>query len=1733
MAILAPSFGLKAKKSVIHPRSASSNRTRPSLSSEKSYPNGLSMSPVNSGFGSYPNMSPHGKSEDPGHSLLNDDIEKKVHVNKDGSLSVEMKVRFRLLNEETLQWSTQIKKSSTKCEQLCLFDENDKMEEMNTENFTETDESFYPCDADSCSSKLNEAGIEDMYCSHCGMQCQDYDIWKNPMHVNQQEDYAKRATWQTRSSASSASSHHRVMCDQKTSIDSLHSVSSEEYTEHIVHRSSHYSETKENGDAIVTYSTVSRSESRSGRSTVVSNVDAISDTEQSKKSKSRNKSCSSLKSHNSVKKQQSQLSEQHSHRSLGGSFDECPEASPTPCSDGENCSQRVSVVSQSSVHSKKSQSGMLKRNSTNTKSFSSNISYHEVEEEEMHQSSCKESLKNTQGMSTETGNSEDPCGSEPAEDTNNSNDNETHDQNTENASCTDPIKCSLDCDKHFTRGSSRASTKSRSSSRESGKINGHSEDGTLCKSPGLTKQNSESVMIKQESMDTCENNVSESKATLSQSKRKSFTEHQAQSLQSTRSRQSMSSVTELVQTNCVQDEQQTLNHQESCNESLTSTEKSDHIACTGNEDGELSIAISRASSKSLSSKFNCISCQENEQVFNASSRVSSMSEKKSIAKSSSDKSDHDGAREMSQEEETIDDNKVVADSNCQTAAPDMNCIHSPSPPEGKPTHKQLRLAQFKLSSTSTSSDQMKTLNGEKTGNSRASTPASKKILACKASTETCKKMTNHNSTEDIQSTKKRKNSSSSSKRKHKGESLDGDNNANSQLVPSALPNVTPEEVVNEWLRKIPSQTMVVEYELEESQKKAQTEIGTEANTDICKKQEEGDLHKEPPAADHNGNEAMEEISQDVHCGNTTNNIHDTNTIDEKYSEESVLLSKVAANNVKNEYSCDKKSLPNNIQTSVQIMKALLTPLQESKFDRSNSLPEVSQTMGRKLSNSATVLISCLASLQLLDESQTEITNNGNDLKKPKYNKLLNILQALWTQSPTNKSITNIKSGKRYSRDDELTPVSSSGVDLNSGFGGSGDGSITGGGDHMVATGKPEDGKPFTVAKEVVVSGEHNVANGQENKNEVKSCIMDENMNEKKLDSSDNTFEEEIKEETKEEGHYNSVNNVNDVECLETVEEHRISNNDNINILSHSEEPKSNESNSPETNNINSPSNCQSTVIISTSDSNGNGNNGNKQELDANPVWVLKLLKKIEKEFMTHYVDAMNEFKVRWNLEDNENLDDMIAELKNEVSQRIQRSISNELKRIKTQVGTRTPRPPPQGSRRKSSLQAEERRRRLQTLHRVSIHRYATGGNRDVGTNDFSCETDEEDLTFSASFGDDSIGQPNDDFCPCEKCIKQKRALKLAKPQVVAENAPLIKAFDLQQILKLKRQNDDPKNDVSDGTFLPLLKEQSKEAEQSIAPSFSPDCPAENEEDINDVDVLSKAEEEIEKGKSDILSEDSDISSREVKSAMDEGECCDSSNFQSNTTLQEKETENLQSIGPEEDTKNTYDLEEDLENSHPDVLETNSTIENEMGMECPDGNTSVCEETVNNDECEPLDDQSTSNQEEVNETEENEEKTNETDEGLIATDEFSEDDHLVKNETTIYVMSAGEDVQEEGTETIENNGSNLPKSCLGQCSLITQNGSAEDAETDCKENNVGETSPNGQSNSSGSKKSQMYPDSPSEDEDGDSPRDSPVGLPKNETKGQVYANNIESFEEGDNKSKKGTDEDIIDQEDLDF
>lgn len=98
--------------------------------------------------------------------------------------------------------------------------------------------------------------------------------------------------------------------------------------------------------------------------------------------------------------------------------------------------------------------------------------------------------------------------------------------------------------------------------------------------------------------------------------------------------------------------------------------------------------------------------------------------------------------------------------------------------------------------------------------------------------------------------------------------------------------------------------------------------------------------------------------------------------------------------------------------------------------------------------------------------------------------------------------------------------------------------------------------------------------------------------------------------------------------------------------------------------------------------------------DPDPVWVLQLLQKLEKQFMSHYIQAMAEFKVRWDLDDSLVLDAMISELKDEVSRRIQSSIQREMKKIQSRAGKggKWPRPPQLANISRDSTMTEKRRR---------------------------------------------------------------------------------------------------------------------------------------------------------------------------------------------------------------------------------------------------------------------------------------------------------------------------------------------------------------------------------------------------------------------------------------------------------
>ncbi|OCT81424.1 hypothetical protein XELAEV_18028244mg [Xenopus laevis] len=1711
-------FGLKAKKSVIHPRTASSGKTRFSLSSEKSYPNDLNMSPMNSGYASSSKACPHTKSEDSSHSLVNEDIEKRVHVNKDGSLSVEMKVRFRLLNEETLQWSTQIKKSSNagkaKCEQLSLCDEDETMTRkgLNPELFSETDESFYPCDGESYSSKPNYEELEDVCCAHCGLQCQEYDIWKNPMHVNQPQDYTSRGAWQTRSSVSSSSSHKRVICNQKTSIDSLHRTSSEEYTEHIVHRSSHYSETKEHGETRVTYSAVSQCTNCSGQSTAASNREINTEIGRKSTGERQRKSRSSSKTENSLLNETvlEDFKESVNMTSHSASIEEWSELSPTPSSSHEinnkNCSQRISVLSQSPVRSSRSSHRKVKnRVSAETICGQSNLSLKMVERQE---SPSMSTPTNLLSISNVYNNCEEMCLSSSTaqliECHRTSNDE--IDSGQENGPVQHSARISLsDCEKCSTKSSCHSThKKKRVSKNTSNKI-----DPPRSPCSSINPKENVSIHVHANNIpDQCEvaSELQESCSSIR-------SETHEVKLQSQTSFQSVSSWTD--STSCHGQEGQPTTKIPVCDDNCSLGKPGDDNMSGPEEDRNTSlINKSRSSSisHSASSRHN-VRYPNSGKSCSANSRVSSTCDKESKCKDSTDNSSANDRESQVSQQNT---KQYIQNGNVSNKGSD--CEHNtgfrPTPPKDKPNQRQRRSSALKYSCSSEYSDPAKIMNGENPVCSRSTSPASQGILADKVSKERKSSMKSNNSAEETSVCKKRKDSSSSSKRMFKKESLD------SELHPSALPNVTSEEVVHEWLRKIPSRTIDVDYEVEECSTKISEETQTEdLQPETDKSAEEGDAEKDVVKEIQESCQVHKETTDEENCTNDINNIQDTNTCDEEQKEDILLPNRIKGNDDNSVITavplCDK-IFPSTIHNSVQIMKALLRPLKESKFDRSNSLPEVSPSMGKRLSNSAKVLISCLASLQLLDEGTTDCMEESNISNKPKYNELLNILQDLWTKAPENKCLKNAKSGKQLSREDEVTPVSSSGVDVNSGYDGSGDGSITGGGDSTGIAEKADESKlsvtpsdnktndcQFTEITETT-SGNLELENGQcaekdtpalvrgpsAGLDEANTHLVDENMNEKMVEDNKSNMAES--ESTNDADNTNNVNEeiTENMECMEQS-------NDTMNILSQTENsPESNESNTEECNGISSQ-NLEA----------------QKQLNETDPIWALKLLRKIETEFMAHYVDAMNEFKVRWNLEDDENLEGMIAELKNDVGQRIQKSITNEFKKIKSKAGQRMPRPPGDHSSLRSSLQAEERRQRLQTMHKRSAMQLANGDkNKDLGTNDTSCETDEENLTFSASLGNDANGLTDyDEFCPCETCIKKKRALKLAQPKVVISDAPITRAFDLQQILKMKKDNNlqleecnSAKEEAVNENACSGGNENGSDEEGNKNGSGKEDSSSRLEKQDTNLSLsLSNDEKEA-----DDINEGSSI-------VVENGECNDVPDADkglddetNNNERLDNETENEACSGTE------HAICKPMSRENSAKSESNEVSEEEQQSEQEHNNSDINEDDI--------DSAPAAEQEETKENLEDTSETEET-EGTC----LEEGSGHEKDEEEISVSSAEENCH----LGILENGFNLQKSHMGQVSLITHQGSVDNP--DEVANSTAETSPNSDLDSPDSKKTQMYPDSSSEEDNVSSGGTSPVDGDKNGTIEKGNVNLQGRTEESLNNLAKTTKEDIISEDEFDF
>ncbi|XP_034821515.3 retinitis pigmentosa 1-like 1 protein [Pan paniscus] len=186
-------------------------------------------------------------------------------------------------------------------------------------------------------------------------------------------------------------------------------------------------------------------------------------------------------------------------------------------------------------------------------------------------------------------------------------------------------------------------------------------------------------------------------------------------------------------------------------------------------------------------------------------------------------------------------------------------------------------------------------------------------------------------------------------------------------------------------------------------------------------------------------------------------------------------------------------------------------------------------------------------------------------------------------------------------------------------------------------------------------------------------------------------------------------------------------------------------------------------------------------LDCDPIWVSVLLKKTEKAFLAHLASAVAELRARWGLQDNDLLDQMAAELQQDVAQRLQDSTKRELQKLQGRAGRMVLEPPREALTGELLLQTQQRRHRLRGLRNLSAFSERTLG---LGPLSFTLE-DEPALgtALGSQLGEEAEGE---EFCPCEACVRKKVSPMSPKATMGATRGPIKEAFDLQQILQRKR-----------------------------------------------------------------------------------------------------------------------------------------------------------------------------------------------------------------------------------------------------------------------------------------------------------------------------------------------------------
>ncbi|XP_023986551.1 retinitis pigmentosa 1-like 1 protein [Physeter macrocephalus] len=558
-------------------------------------------------------------------------------------------------------------------------------------------------------------------------------------------------------------------------------------------------------------------------------------------------------------------------------------------------------------------------------------------------------------------------------------------------------------------------------------------------------------------------------------------------------------------------------------------------------------------------------------------------------------------------------------------------------------------------------------------------------------------------------------------------------------------------------------------------------------------------------------------------------------------------------------------LPGSVPSSVHVMKALMG----SRPGRPRSVPEVPSSAGRRLGRSAQALITCLARLRFSDDDLGPPAGKVRFPDSPRFQELLSTFQALWPGSglghrELDSGLQELGCGQAlpalasHAAAEDSTPTSSSGVDVGSGSGGSGEGhgpctvdcalvpegmglpsSIPCQRPDSRISGDPEDpgnqqpsgskaGGASSEDEAERNSGEQmldsDLDQGVKNTTREEGVQLEEIKEEKERAELqeegvqlERIKEEKERAELQEEG----VEGFPEEEGITGRELSGAGSQDGAGARgdkslqeeegdptsatlsppgareSPTERPRSLGESDPDASgrqggpdaepsleklSTAAETGCEQTQAKLTQGAGERGTStARRGPLDPDPLWVSKLLKKMEKAFMAHLATATAELQARWGLESNDLLDRMVAELRQDVGRRLQDGIEKELRKVQSRAGGTAPGPPREALRWETPLQTEQYRRHLQGLSDLSAFSEHTQGR---GPPSFSLE---DVPTFRGALGT-RLGEQaeEEEFCPCEACVRKKVVPASPGDAVRAASGPVREAFDLQQILQKKK-----------------------------------------------------------------------------------------------------------------------------------------------------------------------------------------------------------------------------------------------------------------------------------------------------------------------------------------------------------